>query len=134
MVNIQQPYYSRLTPSAYLNQFLLTKCHFATKVILNGITFSMELWFPNFSDEENKKIYEMVDIAILDLKDVTKMFVVCKIYTVTYNDHYNCYVVLMESLENEMSIFPVSEFLSKHYYPIKIHNIENNFMFRNKRF
>lgn len=127
-------YYPKLLPSIHLTEISQTDCFFASKIVLNGIILSLELWLPNFEDEKNKKINEIVDIVILKLDDITTFFVVCKTFTVAYEEHYECYRVKMESIQNEISIISVSEFLSQHYYPVKLHKIGSNYFFRCKRF
>lgn len=111
------------------------ECFFPTKVIVNGIIFSMELWLPNFVDIQNRKINEIIDIVMLELNDINKIFVICKTYhSVAYDEHYGCYRVEIESLQKEVSIININEFLSQHYYPVKIHHIQNNYLFRCKHF
>ncbi len=121
-------------PSPHLSQILLTECFFTSRIVLNGITFSIELWLPNFEDGEDKKIHEIVDVVITQMNDISKIFVICKTFAVAYDCHYGCYRVRMESLQNDLSIINVGEYLSQHNYPVKIHKIQNNHFFRCKRF
>lgn len=108
---------------------------FAKKVIVNGIIFSTELWLPKFEDPKNLKINEVVDIVLLNFDDIDKIFVVCKTYTsVMYQNHYGCHRVEMDSLEDEMKIISVNDFLAQHHYPVKIHEIQGQYLFRCKRF
>lgn len=104
-------------------------------MVVNGIHFSMDLWLPNFVDSQKREINEMIDLVLLDLNDINKMFVVCKTYSgVTYDEHYGCYGVDTQSLQAELTLIKVSEFLSKHYYPVKMHYTQNKLLFRCKRF
>lgn len=127
-------YYSILLPSAHKDQLSETECSFTTKIVLNGIIFSIDSWLPNFEDENNKRINQIIDIVILEMNDISKMFFVCKTYSVALDDHYRSFYIRMESLQNNVSLINVSDFLSRHYYPVKIQKIQNNYFFRCKRF
>lgn len=107
----------------------------SAKAIVNGIIFSRELWLPNFEDPKNLKIDEVVDILLSNFFDIEKIFVVCKTYTnVEYENHYECYRVKMDSLQEEMKIIRAKDFLAQHHYPVKIHKIQDDYLFRCKRF
>lgn len=112
-----------------------SECFFAKKVVVNGIRFLNALWLPNFADILAKKMNEIIDVVMVELDDTTKMYAICKTYAgVTYDDHYGCYRVDMNSLQNELSLISIHEFLSKHYYPVKIQHIQKKYIFRCKQY
>lgn len=128
-------YYKRLPQSNQLTELAQGKRFFTKKAVVNGIIFSLELWLPNFENDENKKINEIIDIVAMELNQVTKIFAICKTYSrVTFEEHYGCHSVDMNALDKELSVISVDEFLGKHYYPVKIHSIQEKQLFRCKRF
>lgn len=134
LINYQQVYYKRLPPSPHLIALSSKECFFLPSVTLNGIIFSKELWLPKMMEDKHR-ICEVIDIFSTDLKDVAKIWVVCKVYVdVTFEPHYNCHIVQIASLQEELEIINIKEYLSEHEYPVKIHIIENKRLFRCKRF
>ncbi len=109
------------------------ECSFARKIVVNRMIFTIDLWLPDFS--EGKWIHEICDIVIKEPKNVEDIFVVCKTYTsITVNQHYCSYVVEKDSLKNESILINIKKYLSQHQYPVKLHSIGDEFMFRCKRF
>lgn len=133
-MNYQQVYYERLSRNNRLNDLQSRQCSFAKTLTVNGVIFSKELWLPDFS-ENGPKIYEIIDTFFTELSDINKIWVVCKVYQkVTYEQHYNCYMVHMNSLQEDLLIVNISEYLMQHLYPVKIHLIQDKNLFRLKRF
>lgn len=131
----RQVYYERLDASGISNSMSQRDSFFAHKVVVNGIIFSRELWLPNFIDNQHTHIMEIVDIFLTDSKDIDSIFAVCKVYNnVEFDDHFGCYFVQLESLQNKMTIININDYISRHHYPVKIHQIGSKHLFRCKRF
>lgn len=129
-------YYGRLEASVYKDNLTQQICSFTKKVNVNGMVFKIGLWLPATPNSGNCKvslIMEVCDIVLLDIKDITKLFVVCKAYT-TASLNNTCYIVDMASVQNQFSIINIHDFLLNHHYPVKVHNINDKFVFRCKRF
>lgn len=95
------------------------------------------MWLPDVPDDGNRKIqkiHEICDIVSLGPADVRDIFVVCKTYHVAPNEHYASYFVEKSSMHNQFSIINIGDFLEKHHYPVKVHQIDGEVMFRCKRF
>lgn len=131
-------YYGRLEAFVYKDILSQQTCSFTKKVNVNGMVFKLGLWLPAVPDSGNHKvsrIMEVCDIVLLDDKDISKLFVVCKAYTTASLNNSNiCYIVDMTSVQNQFSIININEFLLNHHYPVKVHNVNDKFVFRCKRF
>lgn len=128
-------YYERLENSVDGSVMSQQEIFFTNRVVVNGIIFSRELWLPYLIDHQNICIYEIVDIFLKDLNDIDSIFVVCRKYVdVTFVGNYGCYAVAMDSLQNEMAIIRVNEYLSHRQYTVKLHCIGDNYLFRCKLF
>lgn len=120
-------------PSEYMEQLSQQECFSTRKVVVNGIIFSRELWLPDFFDLANIEINQIVDV-VLESNEINSIYVVCKTYSVTHNDHYGCYSVQIERLQDQMKIIKIQDFLLDHQYPVKVHIVNGISMFRNKYF
>lgn len=132
--SLPQVYYERITTCEELDEITSNNCSFAKEVTVNGITFSPELWLPIFADN-SCKINEVIEILFLDRKDISKMFAVCKSYAATYNRHFEGYNVDIKSLKQELTVLNIKKYMDQqHQYPVKLHNINDEILFRCKRF
>lgn len=100
--------------------------------------FELGLWLPAVADSGNCEVFqimEICDIVLLDNGAIRDIFVVCKFYTTSGNYKNNLsYVVDMSSVQDQLTIVNIRQFLLKHHYPVKIHKIKEEFVFRCKRF
>lgn len=97
------------------------------------MTFASGLWLPDIS--ENKKIHEIIDIVVSSPNKIEDIFAVCKTFsTITENEHFCAFSVEKTSLQDEFTLVNVENYLTKHQYPVKVHNIGSEFLFRCKRF
>lgn len=125
-------YYPELPLSPYQELLSERECFSTRKVTVNGIIFSTELWLPDLFDMWNIRINQIIDVLLLTLNDINEIFVVCKSYSASYNEHYGCHSV--GSFENEFTLIKVSDFLMDHQHPVMVHEVENSLMFRCKLF
>lgn len=98
------------------------------------MVFAEGMWAPDFSDNANKKIFEICEIVVLDAKNINEMYIVCKTYNNLEIDAYKCYCVNRSSLQDGLCIVNIVEYLSQHQYPVKVRRINDVHMFRCKRF
>lgn len=122
-----------LEDSLCKTRILHEECCFTQKITVNGMVFASGLFLPDFI--ENRKVHEIFDIIVIEPKNVGDIFAVCKTYNVvTENEHYCSYSVRKDSMSKDLSLINIKTFLSQHYYPVKLHNIGEEFLFRCKRF
>lgn len=96
--------------------------------------FSTGLCLPDFVGED-KKLHQIMDIVVFDPMNINDIFAVCKTYiTIGENEHFCAYSVDKESLQEKFSLINIEHFLSKKHYPLTLHNISNEYLFRLKRF
>lgn len=95
--------------------------------------FESGQWLPDFS--RNKRVHEIIDVIATSPNKIEDIFAVCKTYnTIMENDHFCSYSVEKSSLQNEFSLVNIENFLTQHQYPVKVHYIAGEFLFRCKRF
>lgn len=122
-----------LADSTYKDQIQGKECFFTQKITVNGMIFATGQWLPDFI--ENRKIHEIFDIIVTEPKNIIDIFAVCKTYiTITENEHYCSYSVKRDSQLKDLSLVNIKDFLSQHHYPVAVHNIGGEFLFRCKRF
>lgn len=123
-----------LKSSPYKTQVLERECFFTQKITVNGMIFASGHWLPD-CDEKSRRIHEIFDIIVTVPKNITDIFAVCKTYvTITENEHYCAYSVKKDSLQSDLSLINIASYLPQHQYPVKVHNIGGEFLFRCKRF
>lgn len=122
-----------LEPSLHKTNLLQKECFFAKKIAVNGMMFSTDMWLPDL--DSNKRVHEIFDIIVTDPKNVTDIFAVCRTYvTVTHIEHFCAFSVKKESVQKDLCLINIKEFLSQHHYPVKVHKIGQDYLFRCKRF
>lgn len=122
-----------LQPSQCKTSMLQKECFFTQKITINGMIFTSGMWLPDF--DEARRIHEIFEVIVTSPKDIGDIFAVCKTYTtITENDHYCAYCVKKESLQSELCLINLKNYLLQHQYPVKVHNIDGEFLFRCKRF
>lgn len=130
-------YYGNLEASICKESLSEHECSFTRKVNINGIVFKWGMWMPFPTDCANDKvsqIQEICDIFLVKERTVDAVFVVCKTYTVKNNDNNVCYIVDKSSVKKEYTITSIHDYLKHHHYPVKLHKLNGQFMFRCKRF
>lgn len=102
------------------------------------MVFRIGLWLPDTPDSGNHeitKIMEICDIVVLHDEAESELYAVCKVYNTHRKiDNFNLYSVDMSSVENNLTIVKIQNYLSKHHYPVKVHKIQDENYFRCKRF
>lgn len=114
------------------------ECSFTKKVIVNGMAFKWGMWLPVAVDSSNSKISQIMQICDIVLlvqnKAIIELFAVCKTYSARSAENNICYIVDMSSVQNQYRIINIREFLLNHHYPVKLHQLYGESMFRCRRF
>lgn len=130
-------YYEKLEPSIYKDR-LSDVCSFTKKVTINGMVFKWGLWLPVAVDSSNSKVSEIMQICdivlLLQNETITELFAVCKTYRARNADNDIGHIVDMSSVQNQYKIINIREYLLCHHYPVKLHKLKAELMFRCKRF
>lgn len=123
-----------LEPSQYKDMLAPKECWFTKKITVNGMYFETWLFLPELHDNENRA-HEIIDFIVASPQKINDIYAVCKTYnTVTQNEHFCAYCVDKNSLQADYTLINIENFLTTHHYPVKVHNINGEFLFRCKRF
>lgn len=122
-----------LETSAFKSRLLGSQCSFTQDITVNGMAFASGQYLPEFS--EDKKIHEIFDIVVAEPKNVEDIFAVCRTYsTITENEHYCAYSFKKDSQLEDLCLINIKNFLLQHHYPVAVHCVGGEFLFRCKRF
>lgn len=70
------------------------ECYFTSKVVVNGMEFTIDSWLPYFTKKDKPNIYKVGDIVVMDEDDISSIYLICKIYDKTsYEEHFVAYSV-----------------------------------------
>lgn len=96
------------------------------------------MWLPDAVDDSNRKLSHAMQICdiilLLENETILELFAVCKVYRAVNADNDICHIVDMSSVQNRYTIVNIREYLLHHHYPVKVHQLKGDLMFRCKRF
>lgn len=128
-----------IEPSPHLNVLRLGECYTSLYITVNGILFSTKLYLP-FVDEpynkpDNNYILKICKIMTTSKTDVNSIYFICEKYSrMSFDQHFGCYSVEKNIVEEKMVIITAKEFLAEHKYPVHLHEIGMKHMFKYKYF
>lgn len=127
-------YFRKLEECDYKVSLQQQVCSFTNKVVVNGIIFKVGLWLPVVPDSGNHEVCRVMEICDIVMDTDSEYYVVCKTFRTARILNMNLYTVDMSSVENNLTIINIRKYLLNHQYPVKVHKMREEFIFRCKRF
>lgn len=127
-----EDFFRFLLPSVEIDELSNQSAFVATKATINGVTFSTKLCMP-YVENNHLELYKICKVVILSKDDILSIKLVCQKFCETlYNYITNSYSVT--NLQNEMEMKTVPDVLQQQMFPIALHNVNGDYMFRYKYF